>query len=193
MTRLEKRKRIAELISEARNKHSVTQMQIAELLGVSIRTVQSWEYGESSVPFEMVIDWFTILNEPLAPSLKRYLFGTPYKSTKKNREQLIEEAIGYINNMTNHEIECFDYIFSGVHGSSPMAYLQKTVCDLQSPIGNRLATCVLISTNYQGALMRGELTNPDSVQPNLDVLNDAITKATEAFHAKENSYTPFKE
>lgn len=43
-----------ELIAQSRREEGYTQEQAAEMLGVSVRTLQAYEYGERSVPDDVV-------------------------------------------------------------------------------------------------------------------------------------------
>ena len=60
---------IGEKIKDARQKKSLTQRKLAELLGYSGRggenTIQKWEYGERPVPQNKLKSLSTILEIPL--------------------------------------------------------------------------------------------------------------------------------
>lgn len=180
--------RIGELLSHARNKKGMTQQDVADVLGVSRRAIQAWEKGEHPIPFAKAVEYFSAIGEPPKPYLHRYMYGEPKKNTKKSREELIERCFEHIRQLTDHDLECFDWIMSDEHGSSSTAYLQKTVADLQSPLGSRLTSCVLITTSYENAKEMGQLTDPNAVQPNVDLLQRAALSAVEAYRKNMNSY-----
>ena len=102
-------KKIGKFIQERRKLKELTQVELAEKLGVSNRTISSWENGNSLPDYSMFQD---LCNE-LDISINELLSGE--KLTEENYQRKLEEnivgTIDYNNNKRNKNIKKFIIIF----------------------------------------------------------------------------------
>ena len=96
---------IGKFIQELRKEKGLTQVELAEKLGVSNRTVSKWENGNNLPDYSM----FNILCEELNISINELLSGE--KLTKENYQKKLEEnfvsTIDYNNKKRNKKIKRF--------------------------------------------------------------------------------------
>ena len=97
--------KIGKFIQELRKEKGLTQVELAEKLGVSNRTVSKWENGNNLPDYSM----FNILCEELNISINELLSGE--KLTKENYQKKLEEnfvsTIDYNNKKRNKKIKRF--------------------------------------------------------------------------------------
>ena len=97
--------KIGKFIQESRKNKNLTQVELAEKLGVSNRTISKWENGNCLPDYSM----FNILCEELNISINELLSGE--KLTKENYQKKLEEnfvsTIDYNNKKRNKKIKRF--------------------------------------------------------------------------------------
>ena len=100
--------KIGKFIQERRKEKELTQVELAEKLGVSNRTISKWENGNSLPDYSM----FNILCEELDITINELLSGE--KLTKDNYQKKLEEnfvsTIDYNNKKRNKRIKNFIFL-----------------------------------------------------------------------------------
>lgn len=183
--------RFASLLADSRYKAGVSQAQLAKELGITKKTVQNWESGLSTPSLLQTLQWFRVLGINPFPYLQAFLYPGVLQNTsdKAEEDKLREELRQRIENLSIREVKDLLYILSGSHGSSPYAYLQMMLANLQTPLGDRQTVANIVQNNYRNAEAMGNLVNPDEVQPDMKALDIAIKQGIEAFRKQSNGYT----
>lgn len=185
--------RLASLLADARYKCEVSQAQLAKELGITKKTVQNWEAGISAPTLLQTLEWFRVLGVNPFPYLQAFIYPGILKENVigKDSKVLREELHERIDNLSDLEVQDLLYILGGKHGSSPYAYLQMALANLQTPIGDRQTVANIIQNNYRNASAMGTLVAPDDVQPDMEALDQAIQQGIQAFRKRSNGYTGY--
>ena len=104
--------KIGKFIQERRKIKELTQVELAEKLGVSNRTISKWENGNSLPDYSL----FNDLCKELDISINELLSGE--KLTEENYQEKLEknfvDTIDYNNKMRNKRIRKFIFIVIGI-------------------------------------------------------------------------------
>lgn len=180
---------ICEALREARNISGKSQEYMALELGIARKTVQNWEKGISEPSLGQAIDWFKLLGINPLP----YLFQVVYPDMKginpADDTEIIKQGLeNLLLSLPEEGIRQLMYLFYGEHGSSPRAILNMITAHLQTPMGARVSQGNIILKNYEIARKKDKLTDKNHVQPNIELLTDAIAKGEEAEIKDANAY-----
>lgn len=101
--------KIGKFIQEKRKEKELSQMDLAEKLGVSNRTISKWENGHGMPDYSMINDLCDALNV----SINELLSGEELNNDnyQKKLEENIVNTIDYNNNMRNKKIKRFVLFF----------------------------------------------------------------------------------
>lgn len=166
-------KQIIELLSKARVKNGISQQKVADYIGVTRRTVQNWENDFGHPDLDQTKAWCEAIGENPMIIFTLFICGDAASGNPRRSQTKRELVIDYIQNkMSDEEIDILYFLFSGVSGSSPYAYMQKVGADLSCPIGDRVKSARLIQSNYELAL---GTDNTMPYSPRID--NDAFEYA----------------
>lgn len=104
--------KIGKFIQERRKEKELTQVELAEKLGVSNRTISKWENGNSLPDYSM----FNDLCEVLDISINELLSGE--KLTEENYQKRLEknivDTIDYNNKVRNKRLKKFIFVIVGI-------------------------------------------------------------------------------
>lgn len=178
------------LISQARIDGGKTQEQIAEIMGVSRSTIQNWEKG-NSLPD---LDEFGKLCEAAGVNPVPYVlqFYCPLEFegiTGRDEDLRIRNALKLLaDNLPIRDCRGMLYVLYGNHGSSQTALIQMMIAHLQTPMANRVIDAKVVADHYEFAEKLGFIVNPENIQPDMNILRQAIKEATDAVFNKESGY-----
>ena len=159
-------------------------------LGVSKKTVQNWEKGISSPDLFQGSEWFRILGLNPLPYYLAFLYPELFDgiSPEKSDEDLNLALHHLINQATPQEKRQLLFLMAGKHGSSWYALLQMFTAHCHTSMQCRVATARIVLDNYEMQQETGELVCPANVQPDLDVLRNAIESGKSAAQKKRAGY-----
>lgn len=188
------RRRIAEVLVNARETVGVSQRELAERLGHDKRTVQKWESGEMRISLEDFLEIFDALQVAVEPYSKwiRHpeLFHNGLSEigsyhVDKRRAALVHY---YAQQASPIEVEQEYYILFADHGSDYYGMRQQRIANLQTPLRDRRRICGQIIENYREAQELGELTDPDGPQPQMDILLACYEASAQGVRERSNRY-----
>ena len=189
LTKLEISDRFAEMWRKSREDAGKSQAYMAKAMGVSKKTVQNWEQGISCPAQDRAFEWFQVLGLQPLPYYLQLLFPDEFESDQHDDEEVQSALMRILQSYTPELRRKLLYFLSGEHGSSPFALIEMTTAHLQSPLRDRINVAQSIAINYELAKDAGMLKQPDDVQPNMQVLNNAIELGKQAFRDGSDSYT----
>lgn len=183
-------KRFSELHYRARYKAGKSQDYMANELKVAKKTVQNWEKGISSPTFFQSLEWFRVLNINPFPLYLSYVFPDKMKVTGADSDEKINEAFdSLIANLPMSAKRSLLYLFYGDHGSSPNAMLQLMLAYLHTPIKARITQAVNTAYIYELEKELGNDICKGNIQPDMILLNKAITRAKTSILHNESGYS----
>lgn len=182
--------RLADLLAGARSQAGVSQAQLAKEMGIAKKTVQNWEAGISIPTLLQTIEWFHVLGINPFPHFQAFLYPGILDTTsvEKSEEDARKELHRRVDSLSDREVRDLLYILSGTHGSSPYAYLQMGVANLQTQIGDRQTVAMIVQNNYRNASAMNNLVAPDEIQPDMEALDLALRQSVEAFRNQSSGY-----
>ena len=189
MTDLERKDSMGSIMRSAREKHNVTQVEMAKAMNVSRVTVNKWENGLSLPVVDDYFKWFEILNEPIGRVIGKYL----YPNSKLTGDYDISEIKAQLheiidNHLTDLELREVRFMLSSVYGSR-YGFIQLCMANIQSMLGDRQKVANLISHNYKDAVALDKVAFPDAIQPDIEALDKAIEAGRNAYHNGETTYS----
>lgn len=173
---------IYEALRESRNVSGKSQEYMAFELGVARKTVQNWEKGISEPSLGQALEWFKAISINPLP----YIFQVVYEdmdgiNAKDDISKLKQFLTKLLDDLPDEGVRQLLYLFYGDHGSSPRAVLNMVTAHLQTPMKDRVSQGHIILKNYEIARVKGVSTSYEHVQPNVELLRDAIAKGEEAY------------
>lgn len=188
ISELEKRRKMGLILQQAREEAGVTQEELAVRLGKARKTIQLWEYGVTSPDGTQIFDIFEVLGMNEIPWMQKYKYDIdPHEDDEISMKK--EQLSQALENMTPFEVNAMHLLWCHPNGHSRPAYCSKIVADLQSPMGSCYSTALMIQANYLNAQARGEVRFPDLIQPDINILSQAIEKGRDAFINNRNEYS----
>lgn len=191
MSREDKIKRFANMLSKARIDSGKSRNQMAIELYVSPRTIQNWE-DESNANFPnalQTIEWFHILGLNFVPYLMEFLHPTDVVPEDADSVAIRDRLHRRVDSLTDTEVGDLLYILEGNHGSSPHSYIQMCVANLHTPLINRHSVASTVLNNYKVAEMTGQLICTDEIMPDIDSLESAINSGLKSIGNNDFGYT----
>lgn len=187
----ENARRFAQIWSKSRKAAGKSQEYMAIHLKISKRTVQNWEHGVSAPDLFTSSEWFRILGiNPLhyyLSFLYPEMLSEPADKQSDDKTDMILETL--IKDFTPLEKRELLYLISGRHGSSWYSLLQMFTAHCHTSMKSRVAAARIIAENYEMEAESGELVCPEAVQPDLDILKNALDQGKKAAQKKKNGYT----
>lgn len=180
MTTGEYRRAIGNIVRSIREGADFTQEYVAFEMNVGRSTVARWETGESLIN---VLEWKQYCEvchkDPVRATLELML---PAVFTEEQRADKTHAVLDYyIHNVApEHVLQELLYVINGNHGSLPEAVMHLVTADLHTPLYMRHGIAQTISTNYKQAQRMGLDPCPDSIQPDIDMLDAAISAGFDA-------------
>lgn len=179
--------RFADMFRKVRMDCGKSQQYLADTIGVSKKTIQNWESGFSSPPFGG-LEIFQALGANPTPYYLRFL----YPSLEKDTEDVEERLITCIKSLSEIQKEKLLFLFLGDHGSSLSGMVELMTGHLQMPLRDRVTIANAVISNYDLASTLGELSCPDDVQPDIEILKTSLLHSVLAVKKREKSYSLLK-
>lgn len=190
MNRFDISERFAHMWKHSREITGKSQDYMAKALGVSKKTVQNWEMGTSCPSQLKGFEWFDALGLNPLPFYLRLLHPDKFTGLQSDHsEKRTEDAlIQIIKDLPPDSKRKLLYLLCGDHGSSVVGMLELINAHLQSPLRDRLNIAQSVAINYEIAVASGKIRKPEQIQPDMEVLDDAIRKGKAAVISGRENY-----
>lgn len=188
--REERRGRFARIWSRSRADAGKTQDYMAEGLGVSRKTIQNWESGVTAPDLFTGSEWFRVLGMNPLPYYLAYLYPDLFNEVDPTAdEETVEEALMVrVHGLTPTEKRQLLFLMTGQHGSSWYSLLQMFTAHCHTVMQSRVNTARMIVENYEMDCGRKENICPESVQPDLKMLKNAIEECKKSVIRNASGY-----
>lgn len=188
MNDAERKDSLGGIMKEAREKHGMTQVDMAKAMHISRVTVNKWENGISMPVIDDFFKWFEVLQEPIGKVIGKYLHPDNYKNTDVDIDDIKLSLHDMIDNqLTDLELQEVKFMLSGTYGSR-YAFVQLCMANIQSMLGDRQKVANFIMHNYKDAVALGKISFPDEVQPDINALAKAFEAGMNAYHNGKDTY-----
>lgn len=193
MTEQEFDERLSIYLAACREKAGLSQSDLAKKIGVSRRTVQSWEAMESFPRFSKIMRWLSVCRQNPVHALLTIASPSMDSVTSVDGLPRIEMALGdRIKSLSDSEKRGLMFILFAKHGSSVFSFIQLCVAYLHCPMHDRQLIASLVINAYRTAEEKGNLVSPDEIRPNLEDLVNAYEAGRQAYIRDEDSYTTIR-
>lgn len=187
----ERENRFAQIWRTSRVEAGKTQEFMAKGLGVSKKTIQNWENGITAPDLFMGSEWFRVLGINPLPYYLSFIFPDMFSDISPNdSDGAIEQAlILLIRNSTAVEKRELLYLMAGQHGSSWYSLLQMFTAHCHTSMKSRIGVARNILENYEIESATGQLVCTENIQPDIEMLRNAIEEGKKSVMAGNTGYT----
>lgn len=171
--------RFAKIWEKSRADAGKTQEYMAKGLGVSRKTVQNWEKGETSPDLFMGSEWFRVLGLNPLPYYLAFVYPEKFEGVEpSDSDEIIDQAImTLVKNSTVREKRELLFLMGGKHGSSWYSLLQMFTAHCHTSLKSRVNAARLIVDNYEMEEETGELICEENIHPDIAMLKRAIEES----------------
>lgn len=181
--------KLCKILLQSRYEGNISQVKLADEIGVNKRTIINWEQGISQPSIENIIKWFDACGVNPMHYILEYISPDAFDNVDYKNEQTINEAFRSLTELMSYEDKmALLYIYFGQHGSSPETVMQMLLAHLHNPLKDRISIAVHIATGYRLNESLDALVGGDLPKPNLDMLDEAILKAAESVKNCKSGY-----
>ena len=183
------REYLGRLMSDDRISAGVSQRHVAEAMGISYRTVQHWESGESTPDLEQMIEYYKAIS--VNPRNTIFAFMYPHLKGMTRVDKNSDQAAMFqriFSNLSMAEIDALNFIASSYHGGGWIPLLQLILAYLNTPLADRFKVARSIVENYEFAMAQGAIQYPDFIQPDMEILDTAIQQGRSAAMHNKKGY-----
>lgn len=187
----DRKKRFARIWSKSRRDAGKSREFMANGLGISVKTVQNWENGNTFPDLFSGSEWFRVLGMNPIPYYLAYLFPDMFDgiAPEDGDDDISEALMLYIRNLTGAEKRELLYLIAGHHGSSWYSLLQMFTAHCHTTMKSRVNAARMILENYEMEEACGELVCPENIAPDLGILRNAIEEGKKAVIKNSQGYT----
>ena len=185
-------KRIARLMLDARKRSGQSQEELAELLNVSISTVQRLEFAKRAPTLENFIEWYRALGMNWFRDMLRLANPELYcvfDGSTADVEQRRNGLFKYLADCPPGEVDKLAFLIFGQHGSDWPSMLDEYVANAHCSMRSRAAVCRLVIENYELEAATGDLIDPETAKPNIGNLRSAHIAGQKAAQLKRREYS----
>ena len=180
---------IGQMLAQARCDAALSQREIAIRIGKSIRTIKSWEVGESSPHSDEIFDWFAACGASPVSGFQKLVHPDLYVAQSIQSEISVEHALNrFIHELPPQTKVLLLFVLRGEHGSFPPAVISEIVANLHCPLNNRVSVCGAIINNYTFARAQNIDPCPNAPQPPIEDLKVNYIAGMEAAQNGANGY-----
>ena len=190
-TKQEKAKRLARIWIDSRKKAGKTQEYMANGLSVSTKTVQNWEKGITAPDLYMSSEWFDLLGINPLPYYLSFMYPELFENiAPEDSDEKLETALmSLIKKSTMTEKRQLLFLMAGSHGSSWYSLLQMFTAHCHTDLRSRVMAAQLILENYEMDKSTNRLVCPKNIQPDIDILREAVENGKKAVYNNKKGYT----
>jgi len=189
MNKLEFEQNLSRIWSESRALTCFSQEDLADSLGVSKKTVQNWEAGDSFPNFKKAVEWFSVLGIPMYPFLMDALYSKEMRSVKKknNLDDVRKALHALVDELDDMRATELLFCLRGGHGSSPTGTIDLSTMYLSLPLPMRVCIASHVLNDYDLASSL-ELIDSSQDLPSIETLKRYIDTAKLAVMNGKSSY-----
>lgn len=185
-------KRIARLMLDARKRSGQSQEELADLLNVSISTVQRLESAKRSPTLEDFIEWYRALGMNWFRDMLRLANPELYcvfDGSTADVEQRRNGLFKYLADCPPGEVDKLAFLIFGQHGSDWPSMLDEYTANAHCSMRSRAAVCRLVIENYELEAATGDLIDPETAKPNIGNLRSAHIAGQKAAQLRRSEYS----
>lgn len=185
-------KRIARLMLDARKRSGQSQEELAELLNVSISTVQRLESAKRAPTLENFIEWYRALGMNWFRDMLRLANPELYcvfDGSTADVEQRRNGLFKYLADCPPGEVDKLAFLIFGQHGSDWPSMLDEYVANAHCSMRSRAAVCRMVIENYELEAATGDLVDPETAKPNIGNLRSAHIAGQKAAQLRRSEYS----
>lgn len=181
---METDKRSADIFRRGRELAGMSKEDVALEIGVSRKTIWSWENGFSYPTMKQLFEWFKSLQLNPYPYLYSYYQDVdipPYcedvtqSLAISDKRRCVRDFVSYSDERT---IDMLYNIIYAEHGTDVDAFLNLCICYLFTDLKDKITQAALIKTNYELSHNKNE---GKGIQPDGELVRKAILSASEAY------------
>lgn len=168
---------------------AISQMEMAEGMGVSSKTVSAWETGKACPDATQAWDWYRACNLNPTSYIMNWRYPDRYN---QDDEQTISRLESAIRLMRPDDKKRLLYAITGDHGSFWPGVLQLIIAHLHLPMRDRIESASLVEQKYillDSNQPTSLLVHKDKPLPDMDLFNRSISAGKKAYSEKKESYT----
>lgn len=189
LSRAERVKEFAKILSSSRYNASVSQEYMAAELGVSRQTIRNWESGVSFPNAFQITEWFRALNLSSAPYIIDFENCEIRKDDSLTKEEKLELSFRNTTNaLTINKKRKLLYVITGTYQGDPDAIIELCVAHAHLPMQFRFSLANQVYETYKLCEQAGLLRDTEYIMPDISVLEKAITAGREAAVKGEHGY-----
>nr|DAR17115.1 MAG TPA: helix-turn-helix domain protein [Caudoviricetes sp.] len=185
-------KRIARLMLDARKRSGQSQEELADLLNVSISTVQRLESAKRAPTLEDFIEWYRALGMNWFRDMLRLANPELYcvfDGSTADVEQRRNGLFKYLADCPPGEVDKLAFLIFGQHGSDWPSMLDEYTANAHCSMRSRAAVCRLVIENYELEAATGDLIDPETAKPNIGNLRSAHIAGQKAAQLRRSEYS----
>lgn len=181
---METDKRSADIFRRGRELAGMSKEDVALELGISRKTLWSWENGYSYPTMKQLFDWFKALQLNPFPYLYSYYkdIDIPVDCEDvteslpiSGKRRCVRDFVSYADERT---IDLMYNMIYAEHGTDLDAFLNLCICYLFTDLKDKITQAALIKTNYD---LSHNGNNETGIQPDGELVRQAIISASEAY------------
>lgn len=179
--------RIAKLLRDSRDASGLSQDAVSKKLGVSKKTIQNWESGDSCPNLKTVMLWFEAIDVPVYPYMLKLTHPELEALNANSSDDDVRSAlIALISDMDMHQMRKQFFEMFGEHGTAPDGMGEVKTAYLHLPMDVKIGIAEIICTQFEICQAQKRLVKPDHVMPDIVSLRNYINKAkTAVINGKE--------
>ena len=190
-TATERAQRFAKIWEQSRADAGKTQDYMAKGLGVTRKTIQNWEKGETAPDLFMGSEWFRVLGINPLPYYLAFVYPEKFEGVEPgDSDEIIDAAImTLVGNSTDREKRELLFLMGGKHGSPWYSLLQMFTAHCHTSLKSRINVARMIVDNYEMEAEAGELVCEDNVRPDIEMLKRAIEESKKSVIKGDAGYS----
>ena len=181
--------RFSAMLKKARADAGKSQDNVAKKMGISKKTIQSWEDGSSYPNARRQHEFFRALDANPLPYYLQYVYSEFIIADSSDEEQITEQIIQMIKALPLDSKKKLLYWLRGDHGGSSMCSLEFWAEYLSLELPERTAVATLSHALYITGQTTGRLIESDYMKPNSELVELGIREATESIKNGNKTYS----
>lgn len=180
------REKTGRLISHYRDVQNLSQEYVARRADISVKTLSAWEKGLTSPDADQLEEILDIVGKTQV----EYAIDFEYWDEKSRQDSstLRSQIISLVDAMSNLELQELLFLLSSYHGGDRYAMMQLWVAHFQCDMDDRYRIAQLIESSYALSYAKGRVQFPDSPQPDMAALHEAVSEGRQAALRGDRGY-----
>lgn len=182
------KEQLGNILATTRTTAKMSQRDMARSLNVSIGTISNWEQGMGCPDMVEFLEWFEACKMIPMKAILEFFYPNTYKYNDSEKERTA--LIHYIKEVaTDDEIEKLAFNIYGNTGSNWRSQLEMWTAHNNTSLRSRVNAAQFILDSYEIEKARDELITGENIQPNEELLRNAINAGKKSAIDRKNSYS----